>query len=157
MHAALRDKPEQVHPHAAVEDGAERRVLEERPVLDRLVDPHEVLVEPAPGADRQVADFRVSHLPRRQPGGLAGGHDGRVRERAPQVVEQRRVRERDRVARPRRSTPPAVEDDERYEREAARQIVANESTSRDAPPTSAPSIAGWAQSSSAFSGFTEPP
>ena len=40
---------------------------------------------------------------------------------------------------------------------AARHIAANDSRSSDAPPTRAPSMLCWAQSSPAFSGFTEPP
>ena len=102
-----------------------------------------------------MADLAVSHLARGKPGGRARRLDRRVRELAPQTVEHRRVRELDRVARPGRSAAEAVEDDERYE--AARHIAANESTSSDAPPTSAPSIAGCASSSAAFSGLTEPP
>ena len=51
----------------------------------------------------------------------------------------------------------AVEHDERYEVEAARQIAAKESGSSEAPPTRAPSIDGCDKSSAAFSGLTEPP
>ena len=57
--------PEQVNLVAALECRDERRVVEERPVLDRLVHAHQVLVEDAPGADRQVADLGVPHLARR--------------------------------------------------------------------------------------------
>ena len=58
---------------------------------------------------------------------------------------------------PRRRAAPAVEDDERYEVDAARQIAAKESGSSEAPPTRAPSIEGCESSSAAFSGLTEPP
>ena len=78
----------------------------------------------------------------------------------PERVEDRRPGLRDGVARPRRSAAPAVQDDERYERDwwaAVSQIAVKESTSREAPPTSAPSTSGCARSSSAFSGLTEPP
>ena len=73
-----------------------------------------------------------------------------------------RVRELDRVAGAGRGDAPAVEDDERDEREltlrcGAAQIAANESRSSEAPPTSAPSTSGCERSSSALSGFTEPP
>ena len=47
----------------------EHRVREERAVRDRLVDAHQILVEPTARADRQVADLAVPHLARRQPGG----------------------------------------------------------------------------------------
>ena len=42
-------------------------------------------------------------------------------------------------------------------RAAASQIAAKDSISSDAPPTSAPSTSLWLSSSSAFSGFTDPP
>ena len=123
-----------------------------------LVHAHQILVEPPAGADRQVADLAVSHLTGRQARRLAGGFDRRVRELAPQPVEHRRVGELDGVARARRRAAPAVEDDERYEWDArARHIAANESTSSEAPPTSAPSTAVCESSSAAFSGLTEPP
>ena len=66
----------------------------------------------------------------------------------PERVEDRRVGQLDGVPGPRRSAAPAVEDDERYERErraAVRQIAVKESTSREAPPTSAPSTSGCGQ------------
>ena len=124
----------------------------------------EVLEEDAPGADRQVADLGVPHLARRQADGLARGRELGVRIALPEGVEDGRVRELDRVARPRRREPPAVEDDEDDElRHActacapARQIASNDAASSDAPPTSAPSTSGCARSTAAFSGFTEPP
>ena len=159
--AAVRDEAEQVDVAAAraraLERPDERRVLEERAVADRLVHAHQVLEEDPPGADRQVPDLGVAHLPRRQPDRLAGGLQRRVRVLAPEPVEHRRRRQLDGVARPGRRAAPAVEDDERYEVDAARQIAAKESGSSEAPPTSAPSIAGCERSSAAFSGLTEPP
>src|SRR5918912_578524 len=106
---------------AALERAEERRVLEERPVLDRFVHAHQVLVAP------------------------------------PEVVEDGRVRELDRISRAGRRAAPAVEDDERYEGIAARQTASKDSTSSDAPPTRAPSTAPWPMSSAALSGFTDPP
>ena len=135
----------------------QRLVLEERAVSDRAVHALQVLEENPAGADRQVADLGVPHLTRRQPDGLPRGLQRRVRVVAPEPVEDRRAREVDRVAGAGRRAAPAVEDDERYEVEAARQIAAKESGSSEAPPTRAPSIAGWASSSAAFSGLTEPP
>ena len=106
---------------AALEGGAKGLVLEERPVLDRLRDPREVLVEPPAGADRQVPHLGVPHLPLRQPGGLTRGDEGRVRVCRPEPVEHGRRRQLDRIPRAWRRAPPAVEDDERYEA-AASQI-----------------------------------
>ena len=166
--AAGRHEAEQMHrptprPGAA-ERAGERIVLEERSVLDRATHADEILVEDPTRADRQVTDLGVPHLPVGQPDGGPGRGQLRTRERRHETVEDRRVRELDRVPGPRRSDAPPVEHDEGDERPlrdahavAARQIAANDSGSSDAPPTSAPSIAGWAISSSAFSGLTEPP
>ena len=155
--AAVGDEPEQVDVLASLECPDERRVLEERAVLDRLVDAHQVLEEHAARADRQVPDLGVAHLAVREADRLAGRLERRVREVGPEPVEDRGVRELDRIPRPRLGYPPPIEDDERYERIAARQIEANDSTSSEAPPTRAPSTSGWASSSSALSGLTEPP
>ena len=155
--AAVRDEPQQVHVLAPLERPDEGRVLEERPVLDRRIDAHQVLEEHPPGADRQVPDLGVAHLAAGQADRLAGRLQRRVRVLGPEPVEDGRVGELDRVPRPGRSKSPPVEDDERYERVAARQIAANDSTSSEAPPTRAPSTSGWASSSAALSGLTEPP
>src|SRR5438046_89289 len=105
-----------------------------------------------------MADLGVAHLAGRQADRLAGGLERRVRVLGPEPVEVRRVGEQDRVPRAGRRAAPAVEDDERYEREAAAwQIAVNDSTSSDAPPTRAPSTPCSASSSAAFSGLTEPP
>ena len=138
-------------------------VLEERAVPDRDVHAHQVLEEDAPGADRQVPDLGVPHLPGRQPDGLARGRELRVREALQERVEDGRVGELDRVSRAAAARAPAVEDDERDEvahaatSAPARQIASNDAGSSEAPPTSAPSTSGWASSVRAFSGFTEPP
>ena len=157
----MRDEPEEVHISAPLarplERAVERRVLEERAVADRDVHALEILEEDPARADREMADLGVAHLALRQPDRLARGLQRRVRKLAPEPVEHRRPRELDRVARPRRRAAPAVEDDERYEVDAARQIAAKESGSSEAPPTRAPSIDDCESSSAAFSGLTEPP
>src|SRR5437763_4236035 len=164
MDPAVGDEPEQMDVRTALlrplEGTDERRVREERAVLDRTVHALEVLVKDAARADRQMADLGVPHLARGQADRLAGSLQRRVRVAVPERVEDRGVGQLDGVPRLRRRATPPVEDDERYEREsraAVSQIAANDSTSREAPPTSAPSTSGWARSSSAFSGLTEPP
>src|ERR1051325_12126918 len=109
MNTAVGHEAEQVHVPAALERGDERRILEERAVCDRTVDAHQILVEAPARADRQVADLRGPHLAGRQPGSLARRLQGRVRELAPQTVEDRWVRQLDRVPGPRGHTAPAVE------------------------------------------------
>ena len=135
-------------------------VLEERPVRDRTVYTLKVLVEDAARADRQMTDLGVAHLAVRQSDRLAGGVEGRVRVARPEGVEHRRLGQLDPIPRAWGRAAPPVEDDERYERDsraAVSQIAVNDSTSSEAPPTRAPSTSGCASSSSAFSGFTEPP
>src|SRR5262249_43407444 len=102
-------------------------------------------------------DLGVAHLPVRESDRLAGRVERPVRILGPEPVEDGRVRKLDRIPRAGRGDPPPVEDDERYERMAARQIAANDSTSSDAPPTRTPSRSGWTSSARALSGFTEPP
>ena len=126
-------------------------------VSDGGVHALQVLEEDPAGADRQVTDLGVAHLAGRQADRLAGRRQPRVRVLVPEPVEHRRAGQLDRVARPGRRAAPPVEDHERYEVDAARQIAAKESGSSEAPPTSAPSIEGWARSSAAFSGLTDPP
>ncbi len=139
---------------AAVSTG----IVEERPVGDGVVHALEVLVETASRADREMADLRVPHLSGWKPDGLARRIESRVRKAGHELVEHGRPSEVDGVPRPGRGATPAVEDDERYEWvAAASQIAANDSTSREAPPTRAPSTAGSARSSAALSGFTDPP
>src|SRR5581483_9888767 len=153
--ASVRDEAEEVDVSATPEGGAEHGVGEEGAVLDRPVDAHQVLVEDAAGADRQVPHLRVAHLPGRQPDRLPGGFERRMRVVAPQPVEDGCRGEGDRVARAGRRAAPAVENDEDYR--AARQMRRKESGSSEAPPTSAPSTSGWARRPAAFSGLTEPP
>ena len=68
VNPALRDEAEQVHVAAALlrplERSDERRILEDRPVPDGQVDPHQILEQDPPRADREVADLGVAHLPR---------------------------------------------------------------------------------------------
>ena len=159
VHAAVRDEAEQVDVLAALERAAQDFVLEELAGLDRPVHADEVLEEDATRADRQMADLGVAHLAVRQADRRARGDELRVRMVAPQPVEDGRVGELDRVARARRRDSPAVEDDESYEgiRAAVSHIALKESTSRDAPPTRAPSTSGCASSAPALSGLTDPP
>ena len=160
--ASLGDEAEQVNVPSTLpcpcESADERGVVEEGAVPDREVDPHQVLEEHAAGADREVPHLGVPHLAGGQADGLARGGERRVWEQAPEGVEDRRLGEVDGVPRARRGEAPAIEDDERYEREAAvRHRLEKDAGSSEAPPTRAPSMSGCASSSAAFSGLTEPP
>ena len=110
VHAAFRDEPDEVHARGVAQRLEQHLVLGQRPVLDRLVDAHEVLLDDRPRAEVEVADLRVAHLPLGQPYARAAGGQRGVVVLLPESVEHRRVGERDRVARPIRRQPPAVED-----------------------------------------------
>ena len=157
----LRDEAEQVDVAAArtraLERRDERRVLEERAVANRLVHAHQVLEEDPAGADRQVPTSELPICPSGRPTASPDAFSVVCGYSRQSRSNTGRRRELDGVARPGRRAAPAVEDDERYEVEAARQIAAKESGSSEAPPTSAPSIDGCERSSAAFSGLTEPP
>ncbi len=157
MDAALRHEPDQVDAPATREGRLQRLVLAERAVGHGLVHANEVLVQASPRSEGQVPHLGVAHLPCRDAHGLAGGLERRMRIAREQIVEDGRLGERDGVAGPRRGAAPPVGNHERYEWDASRQIVANDSRSSDAPPTSAPSTSGCAASSAALSGLTEPP
>ncbi len=166
VHAAVGDQADQVQPLRVGHRRREHLVLRQRAVLHRRVDAGEVLRDDRARAEVEVADLGVAHLARGQADGLALGGQRRVRVALPELVEHRRVRERDRVALARRSEPPAVEHDEadagdghqlaRSPR-AVSTICANGPGSRLDPPQSAPSTSGSASSSSALSGLSEPP
>ena len=133
----------------------------QRAVRDGLVDPREVLRHDRAGAEVEVADLGVAHLPGGQPDRLAARGERGVRVLGPQPVEDGRVGERDRVARAVGREPPAVEHDEADGRDAhavaASTIAAKSDGSSEAPPTSAPSTSGRASSSAALEGLQEPP
>ena len=83
------------------------------PSATRVVDPGQVLLDDRAGAEVEVADLGVAHLPVGQADVAARGRQLRVRVALPERVEGRRLGERDRVARPGLGEAPAVEDDER--------------------------------------------
>ena len=138
-------------------------VLEEAAVGDRVVDPGQVLLDDGAGAEVEVADLGVAHLPLGKADVAPLGRELGVGELRPEPVEDRRLGDRDRVAGAGLGDAPAVEDDQRDRGSrwrhypAASTIAANSAGSRLAPPTSAPSMSGWAISSAALSGLTEPP
>ena len=161
VHAAVGDEADEVHARRVLHGGPQDVVVGERPVLDGLADAREVLLDRRAGAEVEVSDLRVAHLALGQADRRAPRRQLAVRIALPEVVEDRRRRQRDGVARAVRRDPPAVEDDEADRRDghprAASTIAAKSATSREAPPTSAPSTSGRASSSAALSGLTEPP
>ena len=110
--AAVGDQADQVQAaaravRAALAGGAQRLVLEEAAVGDRVVDPRQVLLDDRPGAEVEVADLGVAHLPVRQADVAALGRELRVRIAVPELVEDRGVGLRDRVARARPARAPS--------------------------------------------------
>ncbi len=161
VHAPVADEADEVHAVRGLEARAQHLVLRERAVLHGCVDAREVLADDGARPEVQVADLRVAHLPLGQPDRRPARRQLRVRVARPEVVEDRGLRERDRVPRPRLGEPPAVEDDEDDAGEghqaAAATIAANVCGSSEAPPMRPPSTSGSARSSGALSAFMEPP
>ena len=163
VHAAVGHQPDQVHALGAGERVHDRGVLAQHPVEHGVVDAREVLADDGAGAEVEVADLGVAHLPLGQPHGAPGGRQRGVRVGVPQLVEHRRARQRDGVAGAGIGEAPAIQHDQagagqgKRRQEAACTIAANVSACSEAPPTSAPSTSGSASSDEALSGLTEPP
>ncbi len=175
VHAAVGHEPDQVDPLGAGEGATEDLIRAELAVLDREVDPGEVLHDHRAGAEVEVADLGVAHLALGQADGAPARGQLGVRIALPERIEHRRGRERNRVPGPRLGDAPPIENDERRTGRrqcigpgrqrahgpvappAALTIAANDSASRLAPPTRAPSMSGNASSSAALSALTLPP
>ena len=158
--------------------GDEGRTLEEGAVGDRGVDPGQVLEDRASGAEVQMPDLGVAHLAGRQTDGVLGRAEGRVRPVPPEPAPDRHRGRRDRVGRGVVADPEAIEDDEDDGPRPAGRSLAHPVTAApraaavnparatipaissglsDAPPTSAPSIAGSARNSAMLAEVTLPP
>ena len=100
---------------AATGDGRRARgeqfgIGEKAAVVDRGIDPGQVLVDDAAGAEVHVPDFGIAHLPVRQADMAAGGFDQRVRLRRPQRAPVRQLGLRQRVVLRIVAMTPAIED-----------------------------------------------
>ncbi len=85
---------------------------EELAVLDHQVDAGDVHVHDAPGADVEMANLAVAHLPFGQADERSAGMNQRVGILAQQPVIGRLARERDGIGLGFGAISPAVEDDE---------------------------------------------
>ena len=114
---SVRREAQQVQPAARslkpFQDSVERRVLEEPAVVDGFVDPADFLPHHPPGAQVEVAYFRVAHDPGRQPHVFTRCAQRGMGIRPPQPVEAGRLRQQDGVGFATGSDAPAVQDDER--------------------------------------------
>ena len=169
VHAAGRDQPHEVEGSPTAHGRACRtqsRVLEERALLDRIVDADELLVLDVSRAHREVPDLAVSHDAVRKADVAAARAEGRVRIRLCERAQTRRLRAGHGVrGRIRGKAPPVehAEDDRSIRRlrcvaqANARTTAANSSGSSDAPPTSAPSIPSASANSRTERALTLPP
>ena len=116
VHVARAGEAEQVQRAAArlrgLDRGDQRRVLVERSIGDRLVDAHDVLIDDAPGAEVEVPDLAVAHLPVRQADVVPGGADENVRVPLVEPGERRHARQSYGVAVGFGTLAESVEDDE---------------------------------------------
>jgi hypothetical protein len=91
--------------------GDQHGMGEELAVLDHQVDPGDVHVHDATGADVEVADLAVAHLAFRQADERSAGMDERVGIFAQKAVIGRLARQSDGVGFGLGAVAPAVEDD----------------------------------------------
>ena len=94
--AAGADEPHEVDRAArllgVIARGDKHAVVEERPVANRFADAHEVLHDDAAGAEVQMADLAVAHLPLGEPDREARRLEQRPRVARDERVPRRRVR-----------------------------------------------------------------
>ena len=105
----------------AAERLPQHRIRRHRPIGRRGVDPRQVLHHDAAGAEVQMPDLGVAHLPVGKPHGQPGRGQGGRRIPLPERVEHGRRGQRDCVARAVRREPPAVEHDQRRARDRERR------------------------------------
>src|SRR5581483_343327 len=165
VHATAGEQSQQVQRPALADRGAcraQRGVLEERAVGDRVVDADELLVLHVAGAHREMAHLAVPHDAVRKSDRPAARLEPRVRVAREELVEPRRLGAGYRVARTAGGDPPSVEDAEDHRpvtsaHAKARTMFANSSALSDAPPTSAPSMPSAPANSAALAAVTLPP
>src|SRR5436190_13950478 len=185
VHATRPDEADDVERPAALRCPPgriqQRRALEERAVGDGGIDPRQVLEDRAPGTEIEVAHLGIAHLAPRQPDGSFRRAERGVGPRRQQAAPDRHPRRRDRVRPAISPDSEAVEDDEhdgprtpralrRRRHDAAicdslaRAVTAARATIpaissglSEAPPTSAPSIAGSPTNSPMLADVTLPP
>ena len=113
---AVGDEAEEVQPSARVLGGLQRcrdhGVFQEGSVDDRVVDARDVHHRDPSGAEVQVADFAISHLPDGETDVRTAGADEAVRELRVQGIERRRLRQADGVVGALRALAEAIENDE---------------------------------------------
>jgi hypothetical protein len=116
VHAAGREQAHDVkRPAGLARRGAGRAQLgvgEETAVLDRGVDPGQVLVDDPAGAQIHVPDLGIAHLPVRQADVAALGVDQRMRPLRPQPAPVRQLGQRQGVVGRVLAMPPTVQDHE---------------------------------------------
>ena len=118
VHAAGRDEAHQMAGAARLGSASIRPVSAglrgQAAVRDRLADARQVLHHDPAGADVQVADLGVAHLPLRQPDIEAGGAQEGVRAGCQSRSKIRRVGLADGVVGRLLAPAPAVEDDQHH-------------------------------------------
>jgi len=99
----------QAPPSRVFAGGPQNRIFRESVVANHPIQPCNVHLNNAAGADIQVADFAVTHLAIGQADRFARGMNQSVRVVAQEAVEHRGVRRAHRVALDGEGVPPSVE------------------------------------------------
>ena len=89
----------------------EGSILEEIPILDRLVDPSDVLIDNSARTEIHMTNLAVAHQAQRQPNLVTGRGEQRVRVAPEQLLEVMRLLS-DRVVLTLGPVPPAVQNNE---------------------------------------------
>jgi len=97
-----------------MDEAAQHGIKCQRPVLDGGINSREFLHHDAAGADIEVADLGIAHLPGRQADDAAGGGEKGARGAGPEPVEIWLARLRDGVVRGVLAPAETVENHEHY-------------------------------------------
>jgi hypothetical protein len=116
MDAAVTDQPDKVErtTKRPVTRVHQIRDSEERAILDRLADSHEILPHDSASTEIEMSDFGISHLAGWKTYGASRCSKQRSGARLPESAPRRRMRERHRVCSVLDAMSPAVENYEHH-------------------------------------------
>ena len=121
VHSAVGNESEKMHRCTLLDRTAknpsQRFIFEELPDFNGPVDPGEILVDDATGADIEMPHLGVAHLPLRQSYRAIVGNQGGGGLSCLPTVHVGRSGKMDRVALPRLPNPPAIENGQQYRRD----------------------------------------
>ena len=101
MDTAVRYEPDQMQGALSsfrrLQRFTDSRIVEETAILDGVTDLHQILTHDLPATEREMANFRITHLPVWQTNRLAGRFEYRQRVFGVKLVELRRFCDGNRI------------------------------------------------------------